>query len=272
MRFPGRQVSTFDQDIPLRVRLALEKSESSVVDETVAIEFTTPEPQQVLVVCNAEGFIVDSADTVDTTRTILVYPGQDSQWAVFLLTPDHEAGPGLRHIGLDFYHRGRLAGTASFEVEVRDRPPIEKIEIEPEPMIVDRAEDGSVVEQVAGGFVFSSENAPTPDFELRITLSADRRELSYTLHSPDGKLGLVHRRMGSVTLETDPRTFLETTLHAAEPDGARQSRQTHARRRSPPTRSAMREIGWELYGQLFTPELQASLPRAARTAPEASRT
>ena len=255
VRFPGRQVSTFDQDIPLRVRLALEKSDSSVVDETVAIEFTTPEPQQVLVVCNAEGFIVDSADTVDTTRTILVYPGQDSQWAVFLLTPDHEAGPGLRHIGLDFYHRGRLAGTAGFEVEVRDRPPIEKIEIEPEPMIVDRAEDGSVVEQVGGGFVFSSANAPAPDFELRITLSADRRELSYTLNSPAGKLGLVHRRMGSVTLQTDPRTFMENKLQRLS-QMARASRAKLNETQIAANQETLREIGWDLYEQLFTDKLK----------------
>lgn len=255
VRFPGRQVSTFDQDIPLRVRLALEKSDSSVVDETVAIEFTTPEPQQVLVVCNAEGFIVDGVDTVDTTRTILVYPGQDSQWAVFLLTPDHEAGPGLRHIGLDFYHRGRLAGTASFEVEVRDRPPIEKIEIEPEPMIVDRAEDGSVVEQVGGGFVFSSANAPAPDFELRITLSADRRELSYTLNSPAGKLGLVHRRMGSVTLQTDPRTFMENKLQRLS-QMARASRDKLSETQIAANQETLREIGWDLYEQLFTDKLK----------------
>ncbi|HSN77271.1 MAG TPA: hypothetical protein VL334_19545, partial [Anaerolineae bacterium] len=254
VRFPG-QVSTFDQNIPLRVRLALEKSESSVVDETVAIEFSTPDPQQVLVVCNAEGFIVDSEDTADTTRTILVYPGKDSQWAVFLLTPDPEAGPGRRHIGLDFYHRGRLAGTARFEVEVRDRPPIEEFEIKPEPMIVDRAEDGSVVEQVAGGFVFSSEDAPKPDFELRITLSADRRQLSYTLHSPDGKLGLVHRRMGTVTLETDPRTFLENTLLQLS-QMARASRKKLSDAQIAANQEKLREIGWDLYEQLFTGKLK----------------
>jgi hypothetical protein len=255
VRFPGRQVSTFDQDIPLRVRLALEKSESSVADGTVAIEFVTPDPQQVLVVCNAEGFIVDTKETTDTTRTILVYPGQDSQWAVFLLTPDPEAGPGMRHIGLDFYHRGRLAGTARFEVEVRDRPPIEKSEIKPEPMIVDRAEDGSVVEQVAGGFVFSSEDALKPNFELRITLSADRRQLSYTLNSPDGKLGLVHRRMGSVTLEADPRTFLENTLLQLS-QMARASRKKLSDAQIVANQEKLREIGWDLYEQLFTDKLK----------------
>ncbi len=255
VRFPSRQVSTFDQDIPLRVRLALEKSESSVVDELVPIEFVTPEPQQVLVVCNAEGFIVDTKETADTTRTILVYQGQDSQWAVFLLTPDPEAGPGMRHIGLDFYHRGRLAGTASFAVEVRDRPPIEKHEIEPEPMIVDRAEDGSVVEQVLGGFVFSAEDALKPDFELRITLSADRRELSYTLNSPDGKLGLVHRRMGSVTLQTDPRTFMENKLLRLSQMARASSAKLNATQIAA-NQETLREIGWDLYEQLFTDKLK----------------
>ena len=66
MRFPG-QVRTFDRAIPLRVRLTLEKAEGSVVDAGVTVEFVTPEPQPVLVVCNAQGF-EEEAD--DLTRTI----------------------------------------------------------------------------------------------------------------------------------------------------------------------------------------------------------
>ncbi|MEI2692731.1 MAG: hypothetical protein V9H69_24595 [Anaerolineae bacterium] len=52
----------------------------------------------------------------------------------------------MRRISLDFYHRERLAGTASFQVEVRDRPPIDETPIDLDPIIVDRAEDGSVIE------------------------------------------------------------------------------------------------------------------------------
>lgn len=253
VRFPG-QVSTFDQNIPLRVRLALEKSDSSVVDETVSIEFITPDPQQVLVVCNAEGFIVDGADTVDTTRTILVYPGQDSQWAVFLLTPDPDAGPGTRRISLDFYHRERLAGTASFQVEVRDRPPIEDIAVEPEPVIEDRNADGSVT-RVTGTLLLAAADALKPDFVLRITLSADRGHLSYALHSPTGKLGLVYQRMGSVKLENEPRVLMENTLNRLS-QMARASREKLTNDQIAAAQAALRDIGWYLYDELFTPRLR----------------
>ncbi len=250
-----RQVSTFEHDIPLRVRLALNKSASSVVDETVAIEFITPDPQQVLVVCNAEGFIVDDQDTKDSTRTILVYPGQDSQWAVFLLTPDLEAGPGTRRISLDFHHRGRPVGTASFEVEVRDRPPVDKSAIEPTPLITDQAEDGSILERVAGRFTLASPDASRPDFVLRVLLSADRRRLTYILSSPDGKLGLGFRGMGSVKLEMDPRTFMEKTLLRLS-QMARASREKLDDEQIAIHQETLREIGWELYEQLFTDKLK----------------
>jgi hypothetical protein len=59
--------------------------------------------------------------------------------------------PGVRRISLDFYHRERLAGTASFQMEVRDRPPIDETPVDLDPIIADRAEDGSVVDRDAGG-------------------------------------------------------------------------------------------------------------------------
>lgn len=250
VRFPG-QVRTFDRAIPLRVRLTLEKAEGTAVDAGVSVEFVTPEPQPVQVICNAEGFV---EETGDLTRTILVYQGRDSQPAIFLLTPDPDAGPGKRRISLDFYHRERLAGTASFEVEVRDRPPIDETPAQPAPVIEDRNEDGSVT-KIAGTLLLAAAGAAKPDFVLRITLSADRRQLSYTLHSPSGKLGLVHQRMGSVTLETDPRTFLETTLLRLS-QMARATRRKLSDAQIAENQETLREIGWELYEQLFTPELR----------------
>lgn len=255
VRFP-RQVSTFERDVPLRVRLTLEKSAASVTDERVPIEFVTPEPQQVLVVCNAEGFIVDTQDTVNATRTILVYQDRDSQWAVFPLTPDPEIGPGVRRISLDFYHRERLAGTASFQVEVCDRPPIDQTPVEPEPLIDDRAADGSVISQVSARFTPASPDAPKPDFVLRIVLSAGERRLSYTLHSPTGKLGWVFQRMGSVELKTDdPRVFMENTLMRLS-QMARASRKKLTDVQAEEARDKLREIGWYLYDELFTPQLR----------------
>jgi hypothetical protein len=255
VRFPG-QVSTFDRAIPLRVRLTLEKAEGTVVDAGVSIEFVTPEPQPVLVVCNAEGFIVDTQDTINATRTILVYQDRDSQWAVFPLTPDPEAGPGTRRISLDFYHRERLAGTSSFQVEVRDRPPIDQTPVEPEPLIDDRAADGSVISRVSARFTPASPDAPKPDFVLRIALSAGQRRLSYTLHSPAGRLGWVFQRMGSVELKTDdPRVFMENTLMRLS-QMARASRKKLTDVEAEEARDKLREIGWYLYDELFTPQLR----------------
>lgn len=256
VRFPG-QVRTFDRDIPLRVRLTLERAEGSVVDAGVAVEFVTPEPQPVLVVCNAEGF---SEESDDLTRTIMVYMDRDSQPAIFLLTPDPTQGPGTRRISLDFYHRQRLAGTASFQVEVRDRPPIDETPAEPEPVIADRAEDGTLTGSEAGTLTLASDDAARPDFVLRITLSNDRRQLSYTLHSPTGKLGLVFQRMGSMTLQSDPRTFLENTLLGLS-QMARASRKKLTDAQIAANQEKLREIGWDLYEQLFSPALRRAYRR-----------
>ncbi len=251
VRFPG-QVRTFDRAIPLRVRLTLEKAEGSVVDANVAVEFITPEPQPVLVVCNAEGF---DEETGDLTRTLMVYMDRDSQTAIFLLTPDPDLGAGTRRISLDFYHRERLAGTASFQVEVRDRPPVDATDAEPEPVIADRAEDGTLTASEAGTLTLAAADAARPDFVLRIALSADRRQLSYTLHSPTGKLGLVFQRMGSKTLETDPRTFMENTLLGLS-QMARAGKNKRTAAQSAANQEQLQEIGWELYEQLFTPALR----------------
>ena len=251
VRFPG-QVSTFDRAIPLRVRLTLEKTEGTVVDADVSVEFMTPDPQPVLVVCNAEGFV---EDTGDLTRTIMVYQHRDSQTAIFLLTPDADVGPGMRRISLDFYHRERLAGTARFQVDVRDRPPIDQTPVEPEPALVDRAEDGTILAQVGGTLLLASPDAAKPDFVLRITLSADRRRLSYSLHSPTGRLGIVYQRMGSVTLQSDPRTFLDNTLLRLS-QMARASRKKLSEQQIKDAQQKLQEIGWDLYEQLFTPQLR----------------
>ncbi len=256
VRFPG-QVRTFDRAIPLRVRLTLEKAEGSVVDAGVTVEFVTPEPQPVLVVCNAEGF---DEETGDLTRTIMVYQDRDSQTAIFLLTPDPNQGPGMRRISLDFYHRQRLAGTASFQVEVRDRPPVDETPAEAEPVIADRAEDGTLTGSEAGTLTLASDDATRPDFVLRVTLSTDRRQLSYTLHSPTGKLGLVFQRMGWVRLEMDPRAFMENTLLGLS-QMARASRTKLTDAQFAANQEKLRQIGWDLYDQLFPPALRGAYRR-----------
>jgi hypothetical protein len=103
--------------------------------------------------------------------------------------------------------------------------------------------------------LLASADAPRPDFVLRIALSADRRQLSYTLHSPTGKLGLVYQRMGSVRLESDPRTFMENTLLGLS-QMARASKKKLTEAQFAANQEKLREIGWDLYEQLFTPALR----------------
>jgi len=252
VRFPG-QVSTFDRAIPLRVRLTLEKAAGTVVDAGVSVEFVTPEPQPVQVICNAEGFV---EETGDLTRTILVYQGRDSQPAIFLLTPEPNAGSGVRRISLDFHHRGRPAGTANFEVEVRDRPPVAMTPARVQPLIEEKTGDGAETAAVTGGIVLGAANLEPPDFELRIALSADRRTLTYTLHSPAGWQGMVHKPMGSIRLSVDnPRALLENTLSRL----SGMSRMAKDRRSAQDTdhnRFEIRQIGTFLYETLFTDELR----------------
>ena len=138
---------------------------------------------------------------------------------------------------------------------MRDRPPIDETPVELEPLLETGPRMARSTDRVEGGMVLASADAPKPDFVLRIALSADRRQLSYTLHSPTGKLGLVYQRMGSVTLESDPRTFMENTLLGLS-QMARASKKKLSEAQFAANQEKLREIGWDLYEQLFTPALR----------------
>ena len=250
---PG-EVSIFDQNIPLRVRLTLQKSADTVLDTTVAVTFDTPEPQMLQVICYATGFIVDD-QTSQATRTILVYPGRDSQWAVFLLNPLPEAGAGARRITLDFYHDERPVGTGSFEIEVRDRPPVKPERPLLPAALVGGAGDTRGEGELFSNIVFALPAAVKTDFVLRIALDASATLLSYTLHSPTGKLGLVHEPVGSIKLQMDARTYLENTLLGLS-QMARGSKKNLTAAEAEDNRQHLREIGWGLYEDLFPPQLR----------------
>jgi hypothetical protein len=143
---------------------------------------------------------------------------------------------------------------------VRDRPPIDQAPAALDPLLVDQAEDGSLLDRVESEMALAAADAPKPDFVLRIALSADRRQLSYTLHSPTGKLGLVYQRMGSVTLESDPRTFMENTLLGLS-QMARASKNKLSEEQFAANQEKLRQIGWDLYEQLFTPALRRAYRR-----------
>ena len=190
--FPA-EVTVFDKRIPLIVQLTLETPPDTVVDATVTVEFTTPEEvEQVLVVCDAQGF---EHEKDVNTRLIEVYKSSNSQLAVFLLTPKKDVEPGAKRISLDFYHRGRPAGNAVFETLIKDRPPLEKPNEKATSITLFGIEQKLILETPV---------ADTPDFVLRVTLGVDAmrdaKRLSFTLDSPKGLLGYRHKPVGEVTL------------------------------------------------------------------------
>jgi hypothetical protein len=66
--------------------------------------------------------------------------------------------------------------------------------------------------------------------------------------------------MGSVTLESDPRTFMENTLLRLS-QMARASRNKLSEAQFAANQEALREIGWDLYEQLWTPALSRAYRR-----------
>lgn len=251
VRFP-RQVSIFDEAVPLWVRLAVDAQPASVTDTPVSITFSSPQPELVTVICRAEGFLLDNEDIPHTTRTLLVSADQTSQWAVFLLTPHQLGGGGERLITLDFLHRGRPAGTASFTVDVRIHPPVERT-----------APGTSVTEQqptnaLAVMLRLGQAGAPSPDFILRITLNHDQRLLSYTLHSPTGRGGYGQDSLGSCRLNASPRDILQHTLNRLSQFSRQRSTDLSERERNERIQQ-IRSIGWQLSQSLTTEPLRQAL-------------
>lgn len=263
--FPA-QIAISDRAVPLIVQLTLERPQVTVARDIVRIGFedvTRPEPLEV--VLTAEDF---REETGSFTRTMLVYADRDSQPAVFVLTPQ---ATGRKRIVLDFRHRDRSVGTASFYTEVQAQPPqdretraaLEPLLREPTSAAAGQPTDLSTTEASStnGGVavlptVELPQNPPDPvDLELRITTSADHRELSYMLHSPWGRVGYHWTRAGSVRLEAEPRYFFEETF-ARLSRMARSHRERRTAEEDRAYRQTLTEIGQYLYERLFSPELK----------------
>ena len=196
VRFPG-QVSTFQSEVPLIVRLTIDLPTESRVTEELGVRFEKPEePELIEVVCQAEDF--DEA-TGDATRTLIVHKGRNTQPAVFLLSPSVGVLAGPKRVVLDFVHRGRILGHASFVTELIDRPSQQPKEI--------------VRETTLNISELRSYEAEPVDLELRVTLGANKTQLMYMLHSPKGSVGYHWQNAGSVQLDEEPRLFLQTTIN-----------------------------------------------------------
>lgn len=244
--FPA-ELSIFDQAVPLVVQLTLDLPKQSVADTLVPVDFEdTARPEQVQVVASPEGF---EETTGSLMRTILAYAYQDSQPAVFLLTPK---SPGLKRITLDFYHHGRSVGTAAFETTVRDRPPVQR--------------DARAPLSQALVITGLPQSPPEPvDLELRVTVGATKTELHFLLHSPKGAVGYHWKQAGSVQLSEEPRSFLERTF-ASLSAMARSSQDRRSREDDQAYRRKLDEVGQNLYRDLFSPELKAEYRRIRQLA------
>lgn len=279
--FPA-EVSIFDEVVPLVAQLTVAPPEQTAVDERVRVGFADPaKPELVTVVLSAEGFV---EVTGDWTRLIQVYAARDSQPAVFLLRPQ---SPGRQRLTLNFYHKDRLAGVASFEAEVKDRPPLNRqtrATLRPlveEPALAapparERMSMGAVAaspgETTAAtpipAAVTLPRHPPEPvDLELRVTTGSSKTQLSYLLHSAKGAVGYHWTPAGSVQLDDEPRRFLERTF-----DRLSRMARSGADRRSEADDRAYRDelarIGQNLYERLFSPELKREYRRIRQLAAE----
>jgi hypothetical protein len=151
---------------------------------------------------------------VPSARIVGVTSGQDCEPVIFFLNP---RSTGDRKISLDVYQNDRRITTLSFQSTIAEQAPaagIANVTAAPVPVIS------------------AGPGALPPDLELRVMLAADRRTLSYYLHSPAGA-DYNFKPAGQVTLDADPQ---------AETDAARQE---------------LANIGQALYDSLFSAELKA---------------
>lgn len=238
VRFPG-QVAASDHDVPLIVRLTVELPKSSRVVERFDVTFEkAEEPELIEVICMAEDF---EETTGDPTRTLTVYMGKNSQPAVFLLSPKAGAASGPKRVVLDFVHRGRNLGHASFFTELTSQPVQQPGEL--------------VRESTLQISEMRTYEAQPVDLELRVTLGANKTHLMYMLHSPKGAVGYHWQNAGAVQLDEEPRLFLQKTIDRLN-TMARKGVNRRTEEETADYRAALGRIGQELYDQIFSDDLK----------------
>ncbi len=264
--FPPTISSRHDVKYPLIVQLVRDRPRESRSQTEVGIAFED-EVEYVDVVVRAPGFEEVSGygagarDGPALRRTIAVPQGGDSQPAVFLFQlVDDRTGP--HWVTVDFYHRGRNAGSLTLEVAVRNFPFLRSgtrqladisSEEDEEPPAFGTA---SVVRAVDGVTIPQGAPVPAADIELRITRDADGRTLHFHLHSQ--KLsGLDGRSAGSIVFNdlSRPDLFFDRLAERLSIFASRAGTDL-------PGDEAVRiedevaDLGIELYEQLFPAQLR----------------
>ena len=264
--FPPTISNSNDVKYPLVVQLVRDRPRESRSEGEVGIAFED-ETEYVDVVVRAPGFEEVSGygagarDGPALRRTIAVPQDSDSQPAVFLLQlVDERSGP--HWVTVDFYHRGRNAGSLTLEVAVRG---FQLLRGGTRRAATVGDEDGaasptfgtaSVVRAVDGVSIPQGTPLPAADVELRITRDADGRTLHFHLHSQ--KLaGLDGRGVGSIVFNelSRPDLFFERLVERLSGFAARAGADL-------PGDEAVRmedevaDLGIELYEQLFPAPLR----------------
>ncbi len=173
---------------------------------------------------------------VPSARVVAVTSGQDCEPVIFFLDP---SSPGEKKLSLDVYQNDRRLVTLSFQTTVAEQAPAGGIaNVTPAPAPV----------------ISAGPAALPPDLELRVMLGADRRTLSYYLHSPAGA-DYNFKPAGQVQLDVDPQAFLQPKFDklsalAAKTGDQRRPAETDA------ARQELANIGQALYDSLFSAELK----------------
>lgn len=264
--FPPTISNRNDVKYPLVVQLVRDRPRDSRGDAEVDISFQD-EVERVDVVVRApcfeevSGYGAGARDGPALRRTITVPREGDSQPAVFLMQlVDDSSGP--KWVAVDFYHRGRNAGSLTLEVAVRGfsllrggarragGPGVEEGE---GPLTLGGA---AVARAVDGVTIRPGAAPPAADVELRITRDADGRTLHFHLQSeklPD----LDGRGAGSIVFNelSRPDLFFERLAERLSGFAARAGADL-------PGEEAVRienevaDLGTDLYEQLFPAPLR----------------
>ncbi len=264
--FPLTISNRSDVKYPLVVQLVRDRPRESRGEGEVNISFAG-EVEYVDVVVRApafeevSGYGAGARDGPAFRRTIAVPRDGDSQPAVFLLQLA-DAGTGPQWVAVDFYHRGRNAGSLTLEVEVagfqfwRGRTRRAELASDDEgggPVAFGPA---SVVRAVDGVTIPQGTPLPAADVELRVVRDADGRTLHFHLHSQKAP-SLDGRGAGSIVFSelSSPGHFFERLVERLSSLAARASADL-------PGEEAVRmedeiaDIGVELYEQLFPEPLR----------------
>jgi len=231
--FPTSIASRDESVHPLIVQLVINRPAQSRAETSLNISFVDATvPELVEVHLSTPGF----AETTGLhRRTLVVYQGEDSDPAIFLLKLlDRTSGD--KELRLDFYHLGYPIGTATFKTEVTlfhtgapggavrtpgGRPAIRTPQspllgnrpgLSVSPSTAEAPQNLGTAALVAGvdGLQFVAPGTPTPDVILRVVRDADDKTLHFSLLSPQAKIGYREKAMGSVVLQRlkDPTALL----------------------------------------------------------------